>query len=171
MRTDRKKGNIMFKKKSAGNVLLSCIDGKAVSTGEVPDPVFSSDMLGRGVAIIPSGRMCELYMPADGKITSVSETRHALNILTDDGLELLIHIGVDTVELRGAPFEVLCNEGEHYLAGDVLARIDVEQIIAAEKPVITPLVITNPEILSELDPIYTEAKGGRDAVIQYKIKR
>lgn len=171
MRTDRKKGNIMFKKKSSQKVLLSCLDGKTVSTGEVPDAVFSSDMLGKGIATVPSGKRCELYMPADGKVSSVSETRHAFNILTDDGLELLIHIGVDTVELRGVPFEVLCNEGEHYSAGEVLARIDVEQIRIAEKPTITPMVITNPEILDGLTPIYTETKGGRDAVIQYKIKR
>lgn len=161
----------MFKKKPTQSVLVSCLDGRSVKTGEVPDPVFSSDMLGKGVALIPSGERCELYMPADGKITSISETKHAFNILTDDGLELLIHIGVDTVELKGSPFELICKEGEHYSAGEVLARIDVDKIRSADKPVITPMIITNPEALCELAPIYTETKGGRDAVIKYKLKR
>ena len=161
----------MFKKKPTQTALLSCLDGRSVNTGEVPDPVFSSDMLGRGVAVIPSRDRCELYMPADGRITSISETKHAFNILSDDGLELLIHIGVDTVELKGAPFELICRAGEHYSAGEVLARIDFEKIKVAEKPVITPLIITNPENLCELSPIYTDTKGGKDAVIKYKIKR
>lgn len=161
----------MFKKKESKKSLLACFDGTSLPVSEVPDVVFSGEMLGKGIAISPKGDKVKLYMPADGKISSISETLHAFNILTDDGIELLIHVGVDTVELKGSPFEVVCKEGSHYTAGELLAKVDLEEIKRAEKPTVTPMVITNPEILDEITPVYTEVEGGKDAVIQYKTKR
>lgn len=156
----------MFKKKKEmTGILYSPLCGRIIPQNEVSDPVFSEEMLGKGFAVIPKEKMQTLRMPASGRIVSVSDTCHAVNILTDDGLELLIHVGIDTVELRGNGFELLCSVGDKLLCGDSVMNVDFEQIRSCGKETVTPVVITNPEIICQISAVVGECnKNGCEAL-------
>lgn len=100
-----------MKGKRKGNCIGSPCKGKAVALTEVPDPTFSEKILGDGFAVIPSEG--KIYAPADGEVTVVFDTLHAITMTTDQGAELLIHIGLDTVTLKGAPFTAHVAAGDH----------------------------------------------------------
>ncbi|WP_036608377.1 beta-glucoside-specific PTS transporter subunit IIABC [Oribacterium sp. P6A1] len=119
------------------------LTGKVVPMSEIPDEGFSSGALGEGVAIIPQDG--NVYAPADGVVTSMMDTKHAIGLATDEGLELLIHVGIDTVELQGAPFEYKIKEGAHVKKGDLLMTADLKAIENAGKKIITPVIVTNSE--------------------------
>lgn len=131
--------------------LFSPMQGRIVRTQEVGDPVFSGGMLGEGFAVIPEDGLQNVRMPTDGRIVSVSDTCHAVNILTDDGLELLIHVGIDTVELRGEGFELLCSVGDKLRRGDEVMTVDTSELKRRGKDTVTPVIITNPEVLSSME--------------------
>lgn len=131
----------MFKKKDTGVVLGAHMKGRCVPISEVPDPTFGEEILGKGVAIVPEEG--NVYAPADGVISTVFPTGHALGMTTPDGAELLIHIGLDTVELNGAPFTIKVTDGQSVKKGDLLIIANLDEIRAAGKDVITPLVICN----------------------------
>ena len=105
-------------KKDKGIELTAPMKGKCVSIKEVPDPTFAEEILGKGIAVIPQDG--HVYAPADGKISTVFPTGHAVGITTADGAEILIHIGLDTVELKGEPFEQKVKEGQDVKKGDLL---------------------------------------------------
>ena len=94
----------------------------------VKDQAFSSGALGKGVGIRPSGQ--EIYAPADGEITCVFPTKHAIGLQSDDGVEVLLHIGIDTVQLEGKHFQVMVEQGQHIKRGDQLAVVDFAGIRA-----------------------------------------
>lgn len=100
-----------LKGKRKGNCIGSPCKGRAVALTEVPDPTFSEKILGDGFAVIPSEG--KIYAPADGEVTVVFDTLHAITMTTDQGAELLIHIGLDTVTLKGAPFTAHVAAGDH----------------------------------------------------------
>lgn len=111
-----------LKGKRKGNCIGSPCKGKAVALTEVPDPTFSEKILGDGFAVIPSEG--KIYAPADGEVTVVFDTLHAITMTTDQGAELLIHIGLDTVTLKGAPFTAHVAAGDHrFLAGISADRV------------------------------------------------
>ena len=115
--------------------------GSVVLLADVKDPTFSSGALGAGTAVEPiEGK---LYAPADGKITVAFPTGHAYGLRTEDGLDLLMHIGMDTVELDGKHFEPKVAKGDTVKRGDVIAEFDIPAIKAAGYPLATPMVITN----------------------------
>ena len=121
--------------------LLAPMAGTSIKMTEVPDPVFASEAMGTGAAIRPTeGR---LYAPAAGTITVLAETGHALGMTTDAGAEILMHIGIDTVTLNGAPFTAHVRIGEHVGAGQLLMDVDVDAIRAAGLDPVTPLIVTN----------------------------
>ena len=121
--------------------LLAPMAGTSIKMTEVPDPVFASEAMGTGAAIRPTeGR---LYAPAAGTITVLAETGHALGMTTDAGAEVLMHIGIDTVTLNGAPFTAHVRIGEHVGAGQLLMDVDVDAIRAAGLDPVTPLIVTN----------------------------
>lgn len=158
----------MFKnKKDVSGVLYSPLHGKIIPIGEVSDPAFAEEMLGKGFAVIPDDKKLTLRMPANGKIISISETSHAVNILTDDGLELLIHVGIDTVELRGNGFEILCAVGDRLLCGDSIMNVDFPEIKKHGKETVTPVVITNPEVLAELSHVTGECSDEDHVALRY----
>lgn len=130
--------------------LKAPVAGKLVSIKEVSDSTFSEEILGKGAAIIPSGN--KFYAPADGTVTTVFPTGHAAAITTDDGAEVLIHIGLDTVKLEGKYFTIAASEGQKVKAGDLLIEADVEKIKAEGYDVITPIVICNSDEFSEIVP-------------------
>lgn len=133
---------------SARHNLKSPLSGKVLLLSDVPDKVFSSGAMGKGLAIDPEKG--ELIAPADGEITTIFPTGHAVGLTTKDGIEILMHIGMDTVELEGQGFETFVKQGDQVKAGDLLVRFDIEAIKAAGYSVITPIVITNTEHFADV---------------------
>lgn len=117
------------------------IDGKIIPLAEVPDDVFAKEMMGPGFGIIPSGNM--LHSPIDGKVVTVFPTKHAIGIQTDTGVELLIHVGLDTVKLKGEGFEALVEQGQLVQAGDALLKLDLAYLEANAPSIVTPVIFTN----------------------------
>jgi PTS system N-acetylglucosamine-specific IIC component len=117
------------------------IDGKIIPLTEVPDQVFAQGMMGQGFAIAPTGNT--VYSPIDGKIVSIFPTKHAIGLVTDTGVEILIHVGVDTVKLKGQGFEQLAEDGQVVKRGDALLKIDLAYIEANAPSSIIPIIFTN----------------------------
>lgn len=117
------------------------VEGEVIEIGKVNDPVFSKKMMGDGFAIRPKDQ--EIYAPVSGKISSVFETKHAIGILTPAGAEVLVHMGLDTVELKGAPFDVKVKEGDEVTPQTLLALMDLDQVLKAGKETDVLVVFTN----------------------------
>lgn len=117
------------------------MNGRAIKLSEVEDDVFSQEILGKGAAIEPSEG--KLYAPCDGKIDSVFDTKHAVNMVSSGGAEVLLHVGIDTVKLGGKYFEAHVSDGQEVKKGDLLLTFDIEQIKAAGYKVTTPMMICN----------------------------
>lgn len=127
---------------TADLVLRSPLDGWASPLSEVPDPVFAEAMLGDGVAIDPTGST--LHAPCEGVITSIHASRHAVSLRAAGGVEILMHIGLETVAMNGEGFEAHVVAGQAVAAGDRLISFDLELLARHAKSLITPIVITNP---------------------------
>ena len=123
------------------DALCAPVAGEAVALDQVNDPTFSSEMLGKGMAIIPTGN--QIVAPCDGTVDMMFETGHAVTLIADFGAEVLIHVGLDTVNLKGEHFQVLAKAGDTVKKGDVLMNFDREAIAAAGYDVITPMVVCN----------------------------
>ncbi|ALJ20533.1 N-acetylglucosamine-specific PTS transporter subunit IIBC [Microbacterium sp. No. 7] len=119
------------------------VEGAVVALADVPDPMFASGTMGPGVAIDPSGDT--VVAPADGTVASVFPTAHAIGLRLDDGTELLIHVGIDTVGLKGTGFETLVAAGDEVAAGTPLLRFDAAAIRAAGLSAVTPVIVLNDE--------------------------
>ncbi|RLU43837.1 PTS glucose/maltose transporter subunit IIBCA [Streptococcus iniae] len=131
--------------KGITETVLSVADGLALPITEVDDQVFAAKMMGDGFAVEPDNG--NVYSPVSGVITSVFPTKHALGILSDNGLEVLVHIGLDTVALNGVPFSAKVSEGDRITAGDLLVVADLAAITSAERETTIVVVFTNqPEI-------------------------
>ena len=115
------------------------INGKVISLDEVPDPVFSDRVLGEGCAIIPEDG--KIYSPVNGKISSIADTRHAYGIESDDGLEILIHFGLETVSLKGQGFTSHVKVGDNVKVGDLIAEADIKLLKQHNINLITPVLI------------------------------
>ncbi|MBC5617816.1 PTS transporter subunit IIBC [Streptococcus anginosus] len=123
-------------------------DGEVIAISDVKDPVFSQKMMGDGFAVEPENG--NIYSPVAGTVTSIFPTKHALGLLTDNGLEVLVHIGLDTVSLEGKPFEVHVAEGQKVAAGDLLVTADLEAIKAAGRETSTVVVFTNAQAIKSV---------------------
>ena len=121
--------------------VVSPLKGTAIPLEEVKDPTFASGALGKGMAVIPSEGMVKA--PFDGTVTMVFDTLHALALTSDDGVEVLIHIGINTVELKGQHYKALVKEGQHVAAGTPLMEFDMEAIRAKGYDLTTPVLVTN----------------------------
>ncbi|MCY7532851.1 beta-glucoside-specific PTS transporter subunit IIABC [Bacillus altitudinis] len=127
------------------------MSGKVIPLSEVNDSVFSSEMMGKGVAILPDKGVVQA--PFSGKVVTVTPTKHAIGLVSDDGIELLIHVGIDTVSLNGQFFDVLVKEGDEMKTGDHLLSFDIEGIQSNHLDVVTPIIVTNST--QYLDVIHT----------------
>ena len=133
------------RKKHEGDIFMKCskilspMTGEAVGLGEVPDPVFSQKIVGDGMAVIPSEG--KLLSPVDGEIISVADTKHAYGLRTAEGLELLIHVGLETVHLNGECFQVFVKPGDKVKAGDLLAEVDLAYLKERGINPITPVLV------------------------------
>ena len=127
--------------KKAGEVLGAPVAGKAVAISEVPDPTFGEEILGKGFAIKPS--VGKVFAPIDGTVEMIFETKHAISMTSESGIQILIHVGLDTVSLKGEPFTAYVEAGQQVKKGDLMLESDMEAIKAAGLETITPVVICN----------------------------
>lgn len=132
----------LFKKKNA-IIISSPVKGNVVDISEVPDEVFSQKMMGEGVAVYPEDNI--ICSPVNGQILQVFKTKHAILLKSSEGLEIIIHIGLETVNLDGEGFEVLVHEGENVTIGQNLVMVDLEFLKSRHINIITPIIIVNHE--------------------------
>ncbi|AVQ37464.1 PTS glucose transporter subunit IIA [Clostridium botulinum] len=151
------------------NKIVAPVLGRVLELSEVPDKVFASKLAGDGVAI-----ECEdntIVAPANGVISLIFKTNHAFGITLEDGTELLVHIGIDTVKLEGKGFERLLQEGDKVKVGDPIIRIDEEFIKSQGYSLITPVLITNPDNVKNIQyKTGFNASPGKDILIIYTDK-
>lgn len=158
---------MIFSKKK--KELLSVCDGEVINISKIPDDVFSQGMLGKGYGIKPTDGV--FFSPVSGTVEVVTDTYHAYSIRTDDGLGILIHIGVDTVALQGKGFFPSVVEGQRVKGGQVIARADLDYISSMGYPTVTAVLVTDSEKISDVEYIFGMADGGRSAVMLYRAER
>ncbi|MVX65103.1 PTS glucose transporter subunit IIA [Clostridium chromiireducens] len=148
--------------------LLAPITGKTIDLSEVPDKVFAEKLAGDGIAIDPVGDI--VVAPADGELTLVFNTKHAFAITLSNGVELLVHIGIDTVSLDGEGFEQLIEAGTKVKAGTPIIKIDREFILNKGFSLVTPVLITNMDLVKGLNTaVGKNVTSGQDEVINFTI--
>jgi glucose PTS system EIICBA or EIICB component len=129
--------------------VLSPLKGKILPLSKVPDATFSEKILGEGIAIDPSEGV--VYAPVDARVAQIFKTNHAIGLVTEDGLEILIHIGIDTVKMEGRGFKAFVKKGDQVKTGDKLIEFDVDLVRKEAKSTITPVIITNMSDIKSLD--------------------
>ncbi len=129
----------------------SPMTGKLVPMKDVPDEVFASGALGEGIAILPTDG--KVVAPCDGVVAQTMDTRHAIGIVADNGVEILIHVGLDTVELHGTPFTYHVKADQEVKKGDLLLTADLDAVTKAGKQLYTPVIVTNSDDYTEITPV------------------
>ncbi len=158
---------LFFGKKKKEKELISPLNGSICPLDQVPDDVFAQKMLGDGLAVIPTdGKICS---PVSGTISQVTETKHAYCITSDDGLDILIHFGIDTVKLKGEGFNVLVKEGDRVEVGTPICEADIDFIKNAGYELHTPVLITNMDDVSNITVKSGEAHAGETVVMNYTL--
>ena len=144
--------------------IFSPMTGEAVGLEQVPDPVFSQKIVGDGMAVIPSEG--NIVSPVDGEVISVADTRHAFGLRTADGVELLIHVGLETVHLNGACFQVFVKPGDQVKVGDRLAEVDLEYLKEHNINPVTPVLVCGGMEGKKLCPTEGAVKAGETVLMQ-----
>ena len=158
------------KKELIENKIYSPINGKCIPIEEVPDNVFASKMMGSGVGLILSDDT--IYSPCDATVSMIALTKHAIGLQAKNGAEILIHIGLDTVQLNGKGFSLLVNQNDKVDMGQPIMKIDREYMEENNLNLITPLVITNsgdinPNIICDSGNL----EKGKSVLIEWQAKR
>jgi PTS system glucose-specific IIA component len=151
-------------KKAKGKTVVAPISGQLIAIDAVSDDVFSQKMMGDGFAVTPADSV--VYAPVAGKITTVFPTKHAIGITTPEGLEVLVHMGLDTVELNGAPFVIDVEVDDTVAAGDRLGTIDSAQIKASGRDDTIVVVYTNMDLLKSFPTVTAQAVDHGDEIGQ-----
>ena len=159
---------IFKKKKAAGYMLGAPAKGKAVNIQEVNDPTFSSGMLGQGVAVLPTEG--KIYAPADGEIAMVFDTLHAISMVAENGVEILVHVGLDTVNLKGQGFEAHVKAGDSVKKGDLMLTVDLDFLKAEGYDIITPVVVCNTDEYAKVEGIFGKEVIPGDDVVEITLK-
>lgn len=142
-------------------ILYAPVTGHIRVLDQIEDPVFSSEVLGRGCAIEPT--IGEVHAPADGVISQLAETKHAVSMVCDNGLEVLIHVGMETVELKGKGYEPYVKVGDHVQQGQLLFRFDMQAISAAGYALTTPVVVSNSDNFAQVETLASgKVKAGQE---------
>lgn len=140
------------------------VAGEAVASGEVNDPTFAEEMLGKGMAIKPSaGRV---VAPCDANVDMMFETGHAVSLTTEGGVEMLIHVGIDTVNLQGKHYTVHCKAGDKVKKGQLLIEFDKDAIAAEGYDTITPVVVCNSDDFAAFETVTGRTVAEGDTVIR-----
>ena len=145
-------------------IICAPIEGESVGCAEISDLTFRQELLGKSVAIKPT--VGKVYAPADASVEMIFDTKHAITLKTTGGAEVLIHIGLDTVSLGGAPFTVMVEAGANVKKGELLIEFDMDAIKAAGLEVITPVVICNSDDFKGMERFTGKQVKPGDAVIE-----
>ena len=143
--------------------ILAPLSGQAIPLEQVPDDVFSQKILGDGIAIIPTDG--KIYAPVDGEIATVAETLHAYGFTSEDGLEILVHVGLDSVKLKGEGFTSHVQVGDKVKAGQLVAEVDLKFLISQGVPATTPVLICEGAEDAQLNTVTGDVKAGKTKVI------
>ncbi len=149
--------------------LYAPIEGSIKCIEAVPDTLFAEKMVGDGIAVEPEKG--SITAPCDGKVVQISSTNHAVGMVTDSGVEILIHVGIDTVELKGEGFKRIAEVDTFVKKGDPLLEVDLEKVAALGKPIITPFIITNREEVEITYRAEGRALLGETVVMKVKVKK
>jgi PTS system D-glucosamine-specific IIA component/PTS system glucose-specific IIA component len=154
--------------KAPSNALVAVATGDVIPLSEVPDPVFAQKLAGDGAAIIVKGDT--IVAPADGELSLVFKTKHAFAMTLENGLELLVHIGVDTVGLNGEGFEQLVEQGTKVKAGTPIIKIDREFILSKGLSLATPVLITNVDSAKSITAVESgSVVAGENVVVNFEV--
>jgi glucose-specific phosphotransferase system IIA component len=149
--------------------LVAPISGKVIELSQVQDEIFSQKMAGDGIAIDAIGDV--VVAPANGDITFIFKTNHAFGMTLDNGVDVLIHVGIDTVALAGEGFKRIAQEGQSVKAGDPIIELNKEFILERGCSLISPVLITNADYIKFMDySVGKNVKAGKEVVLEYKIK-
>ena len=149
---------------TSSSVVLSPIEGKAVSLKQVNDITFSEEIMGKGVAIIPTvGRAVS---PVNGIVSALFETKHAIGLTADNGAEILMHVGLDTVKLKGKYFTPKVSVGDKVKKGDLILEFDIDALKGEGFDVITPIIICNSDIYKEVKTNVGQEVSVGDTIIE-----
>ena len=155
-----------FIKKQKEMAVYAPMDGVAIKLSDVPDDAFAEKILGDGAAVIPENG--NVYSPVDGEIIDITDSKHAFCITTNEGTEMLLHIGIDTVNLKGEGFDVKILSGDKVKAGTKIAEIDLEFLKKNNIKLHTPVILTEPENYKITQVHEGIVTGGRDVLFLYK---
>ncbi|ACJ35140.1 PTS sugar transporter subunit IIA [Anoxybacillus flavithermus] len=157
----------LFRKRE--EVIVSPLTGNVRSLENVPDPVFAQKMMGDGFAIEPTDGV--VVSPIHGEVVQVFPTKHAVGLRSDEGLEILIHVGIDTVHMHGEGFEAYVKKGDRVKVGDLLLSFDLALVQQKAKSPLTPVVITNGEVVNECHREHIEqTERGSTVLMKVKLK-
>lgn len=156
-----------FLKKDPNTIFHAVASGTLLPLSQVNDQVFSTKMLGDGFAVEPTNG--EIFSPVKGKIVSVFPTKHAISIVTKSGLEILIHMGIDTVELAGKPFEILITEGQDVTPTTLLAKMDLAELAKTNTPATTMVVVTNMDIVKNITAVTEKEITASEEVLTVEV--
>lgn len=159
----------MGKEKKKAVELTAPVDGIIVKLESLPDPAFAEKMLGDGIAIEPASD--DFVSPCDGVVSGITESAHAYSITSSEGLELLLHIGIDTVELKGEGFSPKVKLGDRLRRGDLLAVVDLDLVRSKGYSALTPLIITNMDEVASLEKKSEKVIGGKDVAMRVELTR
>lgn len=157
-----------FKKSTDEQVIKAPLRGRVVALTEVPDPVFAEKMMGDGVAIQPEEGT--LYSPVEGEVVQLFPTYHAIGLRTADGVELLLHIGLETVSMEGEGFSAHVKVGDKVKAGDPLIDFSLDLVQEKAKSTITPIVVTNMDKVDKLEHHFSDAVQTGDTILTVTVK-
>ena len=162
-------GKLFSKAREQEVTVVAPLNGEVLSLEQVPDPMFAQKIIGDGVAIQPSEGI--LVAPVKGKVVHVATTLHAIGLVTDEGLEILCHIGIDTVKMDGQGFKAYIKAGDHVHPGDKLISFDIQLIEQAGYPTITPIIITNGDKVAA-SKLVTQGnvQAGLDHIMEISLK-
>ena len=163
--TEAQKNTVHFK--GVTEEVYSVADGQVIALEQVKDPVFAQKMMGDGFAVEPANG--NIVSPVTGTVSSIFPTKHALGLVTESGLEVLVHIGLDTVSLEGKPFTVHVSEGQKVAAGDLLVTADLDAIRAAGRETSTVVVFTNGDVLKSVKLEQTGSLAAKTAVAKVEL--
>ena len=164
---DKLKSLVSDDKKDTGTIeIIAPLSGEIVNIEDVPDVVFAEKIVGDGIAIKPTGN--KMVAPVDGTIDKIFETNHAFSIESDSGVELFVHFGIDTVELKGEGFKRIAEEGQRVKVGDTVIEFDLPLLEEKAKSTLTPVVISNMDEIKELIKLSGSVTVGETPVIRIK---
>ena len=152
------------KTEAQATALFAHLNGDVVALEDVEDEAFSSKVLGEGVAIEPTKG--ELYAPCDGKVEMVFDTKHAINLVSSTGCEILLHIGIDTVKLNGEFFEAHVSDGQEVHKGDLLISFDIDGIKQAGYKTTTPMIICNTDDYASVSTVASGSIAAGEKIIE-----